>query len=247
MSSHPDTLVPESTPQAPANAPADLQLAVGTVLNLQNLSDKSGSRIQVRVLGYLEGQSIIATLPGAFLLPTDLRLGDEVTARYLMGRSVCGFKTRVVRVCISPYPYFHLEYPNDVQRMDVRQAERAQVSLAAHAEGGSGTAQVELRDLSAGGALVVATGELGNVGDALKLSFELTFGDVTRQMSTGATIRSATPLQRQESDESVFRYGVQFQDLDESDRIFVRGFVFEQLAGHGGAGALFAPAAAPAA
>jgi hypothetical protein len=247
MSLPPDILAPESLPHAPAQPPADLQLAVGTVLNLQNLSDKSGSRIQVRVLGYLEGHSIIATLPGAFLLPTDLRLGDEVTVRYLMGRSVCGFKTRVVRVCSSPYPYFHLEYPNDVQRMDVRQAERAQVSLAGQAEGASDTAQVELRDLSAGGALVVATRELGNVGDALKLAFELTFGDVTRRMSTSATIRSATPLQRQEGSEPVFRYGVQFQDLGESDRIFVRGFVFEQLAGQVGAAALFAPSATPVA
>jgi hypothetical protein len=215
-------------------------------MNLQNLSDKSGTRVQVRVLGYLEGQSIIATLPGAFLLPTELRLGDEVAARYLIGRSVCGFKTSVVRVCTSPYPYFHLQYPSEVQRMDVRRAERAQVSLGAHATIGAGAEQVELRDLSAGGALVVAARELGKMGDALKLTFELTFGDVTRQISAGATIRSVVPVQRPEGGAPVFRYGIQFQDMDESERIFVRGFVFEQLAGHSGAGALFAPASAQA-
>ncbi len=246
MSPLPATPASESGAPAPASAPLDLQLAVGTVLNLQNLSDKSGARLQVRVLGYLEGQSIIATLPGAFLLPTDLRLGDEVTARYLMGRSVCGFRSHVMRVCTSPYPYFHLHYPDDVQRMDVRQAERAQVSLCAQAQGSDGATAVELRDLSAGGALVLATRDLGKVGEALKLSFELTFGDLTRQISTSATIRSAAPLPRQEDNEPVFRYGVQFHDLDETARIFVRGFVFEQIASHGGAGMAFAatPAAA---
>jgi hypothetical protein len=34
---------------------------------------------------------------------------------------------------------------------------------------------------------------------------------------------------------------VQFQDLSEDDRIFVRGFVFEQLASRGAVTALFAP------
>jgi c-di-GMP-binding flagellar brake protein YcgR len=247
MTPPPDTPASDSDIESPVSALPDLQLVIGTVLNLQNLSDKSGARLQVRVLGYLEGHSIIATPPGAFLLPADLRLGDEVTVRYLIGRSVCGFKTHVVRVCTSPYPYFHLAYPDQVQKMDVRQAERAQVSLGAQAQGSRGEAAVELRDLSAGGALVLATTELGNVGDALKLSFELTFGDLTRQISTGATIRSATPLQRQDDSETVFRFGVQFQDLDEGDRIFVRGFVFEQIASHGSAAMVLASPATAAA
>jgi hypothetical protein len=36
---------------------------------------------------------------------------------------------------------------------------------------------------------------------------------------------------------------MQFQGLDENDRIFLRGFVFEQLAARGGVSTLLAPAA----
>jgi hypothetical protein len=83
--------------------------------------------------------------------------------------------------------------------------------------------------------------ELGAVNDSLHLSFELTFGETTRQLTASATIRNASPVTKSETGASLHRYGLQFQDLPESDRIFVRGFVFEQLASRGSVTALFAP------
>jgi hypothetical protein len=184
---------------------------------------------------------VIAALPGATLLPIDLRLGDEVAVRYLVGRSVCGFKTSVIRVCTSPYPYFHLQYPDCVQKMDVRGAERVQVALPARLEAAAGALEVELRDLSATGANVSSPRAIGQVGDAVKLSAELTFGEVTRQVSTAATIRNAHSVQQDDGGEvSAWRYGLQFQDLCEADYIFVLGFVFEQLASRGGAASVAA-------
>ena len=241
MSATPETIAQEPAASA-ARRPADLQLVVGTVLNLQVLSEKGGPRVQARVLGYLEGQSVMAALPGATLLPTDLRLGDEIAVRYLVGRSVCGFKTRVVRVCTSPYPYFHLDYPEEVERMDVRSAERVQVALPARLETGAQTVDVEVRDLSATGAMLSSASEIGEVGDVVKLSMELTFGAITRQVSTAATIRNATPAP-EGGEDSALRYGVQFEEQSEADHIFVRGFVFEQLASRAGVASLFAPAA----
>jgi hypothetical protein len=240
------SLTPEPALQedaaAAARRPADLQLLVGTVLNLQVLSEKGGPRVQARVLGYLEGQSVMAALPGATLLPTDLRLGDEVAVRYLVGRSVCGFKTQVIRVCTSPYPYFHLHYPEDIQKMDVRSAERVQVALPARLETGALTLDVEVRDLSATGAMLSTPREIGQVGDAVRLSMELTFGAITKQVSTAATIRNAAPAP-EGGEDTALRFGVQFEELSEADHIFVRGFVFEQLASRAGVASLFAPAA----
>jgi c-di-GMP-binding flagellar brake protein YcgR len=234
--------LPTSAPPPPApEKPAELHLSVGTVLNLQNLSDRSGTRLQAKVLGFLEGLSILAVMPGGALLPVDLRAGDEIAVRYLMGRSVCGFRTNVLRVCTLPFPYFHLEYPKEVQRMDVRRAERVQVALPGRVELGAGPVQVQIRDLSATGAMLSAPQELGQVDGMVNVSFELTFGEVTRQLATGAAIRNAAPPSKAEAGGQVFRYGVQFQDLSEDDRIFVRGFVFEQLASRGSVTALFTP------
>jgi hypothetical protein len=228
--------VPADEEGSAARRPADLQLTVATVLNLQVLSERGNPRAQARVLGYLEGRSILAVLPGAALLPTDLRLDDEVAVRYLVGRSVCGFKTRVIRICTSPYPYFHLEYPDEVQKMDVRSAERVQVTLPARLEAGAQTMEVEVRDLSATGAMLSSAREIGQIGDAVKLSIELTFGDVTRRISTAATIRNAAT---ESGEEAPLRYGVQFEALSEDDHVFVRGFVFEQLASRAGVVSLF--------
>ena len=44
-------------------------------------------------------------------------------------------------------------------------------------------------------------------------------------------------------DDSALRYGVQFDGLTEADHIFVRGFVFEQLASRAGVVPQFASAA----
>ena len=97
-----------------------LNLPAGTLLNLQVLGDRSGNRIQAKVLGYKPGESLIAEVPGAALLPIELRLGDEIAARCLVGRHILGFKCTVLRVCTSPYPYFHLTYPERVEQTEVR-------------------------------------------------------------------------------------------------------------------------------
>ena len=42
-----------------------LNLPAGVLLNLQVLDDRSGHRIQVKVLGYKAGESLIAEVPRA--------------------------------------------------------------------------------------------------------------------------------------------------------------------------------------
>src|SRR6476661_10977761 len=115
-----------------------LSLPVGISLNLQVLGDRSGHRIQAKVLGYKPGESLIAEVPGARLLPIDLRLGDELAARCLVGRHILGFKCTVLRVCTSPYPYFHLSYPERIEQTEVRQDERAAVAIRARVSAGTG-------------------------------------------------------------------------------------------------------------
>ena len=71
------------------HAPA-LRLAIGTPLNIQVQADSGGSRLNARVLGMLEGASIIAHLLG----PGPLRVGDKVSVRCLEGRSISGLIRR---------------------------------------------------------------------------------------------------------------------------------------------------------
>lgn len=220
----------------------DLRLAVGTPLHLQVISEKHGLRVQARVLGYLEGHSILAVMPATGLSPADLRLGDELAVRYLVGRSVYGFASQVIRLSTSPYPYFHLAYPQEVEKMDVRQAERVAVAVPVRIQAAGTELDAELRDLSASGAMVHCQQRIGEAGEAVRVCFQLTFGDVTRSITTGAAIRN-TSAASPGGDDAAFLHGIQFQGLDENDRVLLRGFVFEQLVARSSV-SILAPAAA---
>jgi len=125
-----------------------LRLAIGTPLNIQVQADNGGTRLNARVLGMLEGASIIAHL----LAPGPLRVGDKVSVRCLEGRSISGFRSTVIEICSSPYAHFHLSYPNQLERVEVRQSERVSVAIpvTVHTADGVGVT-AEVRDLSASG------------------------------------------------------------------------------------------------
>jgi len=202
-----------------------LNLPVGLSLNLQILGDRSGNRIQAKILGYKLGESLIAEVPGAALLPISLRLGDEVVARCLVGRHMLGFKCTVLRVCISPYLYFHLTYPSQVEHTEVRQAERVVVAIPVQVITPVGEAcEAEIRDISAAGAMLAASRSLGEVGEAVKLCFDLSFAQVARTLALAAVIRNVTPVQNGPH----YRTGVQFKDMAEEDMLFLLSSVYEQ-------------------
>src|SRR4029078_11194585 len=139
-----------------------LSLPVGILLNLQILGHRSGHRIQAKVLGYKPGESLIAEVPGARLLPIDLRLGDELAVRCLVGRRIIGFVCSVLRVCTSPYPYFHLTFPERVEQTEVRQSERAATTIPAWVSTPSGEKiDAQIRDISASGAMLLVTQPVG--------------------------------------------------------------------------------------
>jgi c-di-GMP-binding flagellar brake protein YcgR len=227
-------IAPMSASATPASATPALPLGIGTALNLQVLTDRTGARLHARVLGMHEGESIMAHVPGA-LTQMDLRLGDEVAVRCLAGRTVYGFKTTVIRVCTRPYPYFHLAYPGDIAQVDVRRSERVAVALSASVSGQS--SPVELRDLSGSGALLVSSTPLGVPGDAFEVSFELGFDGVNRTLRLRVSVRNADPLPHAAGEEARYRCGIQFIDAPEADRLFLLGFVYERLLAVRGAAA----------
>lgn len=216
-----------------------LLLAIGTPLNIQVLSDRAGARLQARVLGMYEGESIIAHIPGAGFPPIELRLGDQVAVRCLEGRAVYGFKTTVIRVCTSPYPYFHLACPGIVSHVEVRQSERVSVAIPVEVKTASGeVVRAELRDLSGSGALLVAPAVLGADGDSVHLAFELKLNELKRALQIRASIRSVALLPSATGDELRHRCGVQFLDLSEHDKLFLLGVVYERLASARGASSI---------
>jgi len=209
----------------------ELALSFGAMLHLQVVGDRSANRLQARVLGYKPGESIIVDVPGTGFLPTELRLNDSVAARGLIGRHIIGFKCTVLRVCTSPYPYFHLSFPEAVERIALRQSERVAVAIPATITTASGAAvEAELGDLSASGAMLLAPTDLAaHAGDRVQIGFELTFAQVTRRVKLTAMIRNVSSASGSGGDPTLERIGVEFE-LAEEERLFVLSYVYECLA-----------------
>ena len=207
------------------HAPA-LRLAIGTPLNLQVLADGGGVRLNARVLGMLEGSSIIAHL----LVPGPLQVGDKLSVRCLEGRSISGFRSTVIEVCNNPYPHFHLSYPTRLERVEVRQSERVAVAIpvTVHTAEGAGVA-AEVRDLSASGALLIASAAVGRPGERVELALPLASGQMSRTLAMKASVRNAGALSQTLGGTPRYRCGLQFIELADADRLFLLGFVYERL------------------
>ncbi len=204
-----------------------LRLAIGTPLNIHVLSSTDGVRLNARVLGMLEGGSIIA-----HLLSTQgtLRIGDKVAVRCLEGRSISGFKSTVIEVCSSPYAHFHLSYPGTLDRVEVRQSERVAVAIPVTVRTASGgNVAAEIRDLSASGALLIASASVGAPGEHVELALPLISGQMNRTLAMKASVRNSGALSQILGAALRYRCGLQFLELADADRLFLLGFVYERL------------------
>ena len=210
----------------------ELALGVGGVLNLQLTSRYSGQRWNARLIGFLEGESIVVTMPrnGGALVP--FYTEDDVTVRYLAGREIHGFSTRVLKVATQPYPYLHLAFPRAIERVTIRQEERVPMDLPASYQclkQRNITGEGHLLDLSAAGTLLKGPDGLGEAGDELEMQFDVAFAGSETRIEVGAIIRNVKVDEGRQAEEGQKLYGLQFRDLSEQSRLFIKGFVYERI------------------
>ncbi|VAX00877.1 hypothetical protein MNBD_GAMMA21-2311 [hydrothermal vent metagenome] len=214
----------------------ELILNAGDALQLQfyplTASDRE-ERYYVRVIGYLAGKSIIATAPvldGRLML---LREHQQFTVRLISGNSVQAFMASLLKKTTTPYPYIHLSYPETLESITIRKAQRINTNIIASVQNlepgkeAVKTRSSALNDLSSAGALVVATEDLGEVGDMLSISVKLTVAEKDEYLNISAIIRRC--LDKAEPEDKN-RYGVEFQIADEREKLVIHGFVYEQIA-----------------
>jgi len=214
----------------------DFHFSVGTALTLQLLRDRDAPRIQAKVLGFKRGESLMVDVAGPAFSPIDLTVGDEVNVRYLVGNSAFGFRCEVVCACTKPYRYFHLSYPQTAEQTRIRQGERVDVAIPATVTNAAGeTLSVEIRDISAEGALLAAVENLGNVGETLTLRFALAFAQWTRSLVLPVVIRNLNSEPTDPATEPTRRFGTEFHEIAEKDKLFVLTFVYERMAAARGA------------
>ena len=219
------------------NTEIELNLAVGDSLQLQYYPCKPDDeeRFYVRVIGYFGGQSIITTPPtvqGKSLFANEEQL---FAVRLLSGKSVQAFVSNIIKKAITPYPYVHLNYPKMLESKIVRQTQRANTNIIAavqNEEAGKSEAKTksaQITDMSIGGALVVTSKAIGEVGDSVTMLAKIKVADIEDYITISAIIRRII-LKDENGNGDSFKYGVEFQSLEDKHKLAIHAYIYEQIA-----------------
>ncbi len=207
----------------------DLDINIGMAINMQLLAGESKRRHDVQVIGYLKGESFLVTMPRENGVLAKIFPHDEYIVRYFKGKNIIAFKTKILHVAKIPFYHLHLEYPTQLEKVEIRQTERIHISITAQTMVDGQKHWSVIRDISAGGAQVVINDEVGKTDDHIELFFDLKIGDIEREIHLVALVRNVRKEKNSDTGKDEYRYGVEFIDPSEDDAVFVQGFVYEQL------------------
>lgn len=214
---------------------ADLKIQVGEQLQLQTRDGNDDRRLQVRLVGYLPGVSLLVTTPKVGDKVMMMREGQPFVARMMIGNRIVGFATTVLRSCARPFPYLHLSYPDDMEQITVRKSQRVRVKLFASLKNDNPDYQfakphpATVVDLSIGGALVVSSEQLGDEGDKIFLNCAFKVGNAEKLLAIPAVIRNIQEESSDEHGEDSYYHGLEFKLDGLQDTFALHGFVYEQI------------------
>ncbi len=206
------------------------KVRLGDKVQLQFIPEDSRERLNARVIGHMPGKALIISAPsvnGKLIL---LRENQHFVVRMLRGNQVYGFNSEVLKYYTVPYPHVHLSQPADIESITVRGSRRVNTTLVVSVKDPQGkTVSATMLNTSATGALIKCGKPLGELNDVLQISIELTVSGIQKYLRFEATIRNLTQPEQSQIDDTDYRYGVQFGELDDDQRLLLNAFVHEQL------------------
>lgn len=205
-----------------SNLPPDLaDLRIGDSVQLQ-IENKCHV---AKLIGYLEGQGFIVTIPDDNGIPIQPGTGQSLAVRFLNYKNAYTFDTEVRHVASEPFPHLHLTYRKKTQALKERQYGRIRINIVGSADisGGESFACV-VRDISIGGALIALDTQTGAINDALLLTLRVAINGIGYELSLDSEIRSVRLKDSQNGHDTLVLQGVAFQDLSEQDVLALAAF-----------------------
>lgn len=180
--------------------------------------------------GRIAMSSIIVSAP-SLGLGDDLRWknfeGMPMTVQILFGRTLCMFKTSLLRYAAVPHGHLFLCYPQKVVTKTFRQALRINARMPASVTlENQAMFPALITNLSDSGCALETGFLLGAPGSALTVTFEARVAGEARVISVPCVIRSVKGNLSEQ-----MRYGAEFSDqVDQSVVFALKTFIYEQLA-----------------
>ena len=204
--------------------------AEGVVLVFKLPSDVEPRKVQVDFYGRIPLQSVIVSAPnlGLGIGQTWQNFeGMPISAQVIFGKSLCIFKTTVMRYAALPSGHLFLRYPTEAVTQPFRQALRVDARIPTSISLIDGyTVPALITNLSGAGCAVATGFVLGQTGTRLTVSFRVKIADKARVLSIPCVIRSIKGKLSQQ-----MRYGIEFDEAVDDDVLHaLRSYVYEHLA-----------------
>lgn len=153
--------------------------------------------------------------------------GMPITVQVLFGRTLCMFKTSLLRYAAVPNGHLFLRYPQKVVTKVFRQALRVTARLPASIIVDKGYILPALiTNLSDAGCALETGLLLGAAGSVVTVKFDARIGDGAQSLSVPGVIRSVKGKISEQ-----MRYGIEFTNQgDEAVSSALKAFIYEQLA-----------------
>ena len=219
---------------APAVAfpPSGVKPQIWERVQLRPLEQKPQTYYSTRLIGYIKSLSILVARPVATKNPFIPVEGKQVEVRMVTGNNIYAFQSSIQRLCASPAPYMHLNYPVEVRVQKLRKSPWAKVNLGATVIDAQGAHEsAHLVNLSPDGALLHAPSTVGKAGDALRLSFHAILDELKTALNFEATIMHVhIPQAGREVEDNMLEYGIAFRDVSATDALWLKGLVYQRIA-----------------
>lgn len=209
-----------------------LGVTIGSPLTIETVSPNR--RMNVKVMGYLVGKSLLISAPVKDGKEQLLEIGATLAVRMLIRKQICAFETRVKYRSVQPYSYYHLEYPKALESLQVRSAERVDVNIPVFINSdfdiglGDWPKKAKITNMSKTGAAISGANSLGEKGHEVIVSLDVDVSGLKRSLSLSSIIRNKEKIK---GDSELYTFGVQFVDLKDEDTLALAGFIYQSNLG----------------
>lgn len=220
----------EPTAGSPLDAfpPRGIKPQIGEIVQIRLPNQSPQFYYTVHLIGYIRNRSLLLTRPDNNpFIPVE---GDLAEIRMVTGSHIYSFSAAIQRICVSPVPYIHLDYPREVRVQKLRKSPWARVNLAATATDSEGAPElVRIVNLSPDGAQLHAPAELGKSGDRLRLSVHVAMDDLKSTLNLAATVQHVRPAP-EGVESNLVEYGVSLDDVVAADALWLKALVYRRIA-----------------
>ncbi len=206
-----------------------LGLAVGDSLILETVSPKR--KLQTRLIGYFSGHSILIAPPTFEGREVKLEQATQLTVRGMVRNQAFAFATKVSYRSQQPYRHYHLSFPQETVSVEVRKNSRIDVDIPVLVDTefdivlGEWPKAAIVQDISPKGAGLLSRQMLGEKGHEVILKFALEVSGTERSLMLPCVIRNQNVVDRPSG--SHYLFGVEFDQLSETDLLTLTSFLYE--------------------